>query len=61
MCRMGRRAPLQCEDLGDGFPVLRVGAEAVYGFGRKGDDFAVAQREYRQIDLSLGKTCRHHP
>ena len=59
--RMGRRAALQREDLGDGVGVLGVGAEPVDGFGRKRDELAVAQRHDRLIDLSLRQPCRHHP
>ena len=48
--RMVGGAPLQREDLGDRPAVGHVGAEAVDGLGRKGDDFALKQAARRVLD-----------
>ena len=47
--RVRRRPALELEDLAHRGGVLRVGAEAIDGLGRKRDQFAVAQRVARPL------------
>ncbi len=51
--RMGFRATLGFENLGDRRRVLRIGAEPVDGFSRKSHELAVAQSLHGGLDLDL--------